>query len=57
MEGNTTHKGTDLAHHVPHNVNRLHAAEIAAAGFNTRLAVWLTEHIGTIWTAYGGIAT
>ena len=33
-------------------MNRVHAAEIAAAGFNTRLAVWLTEHVGTMWTAY-----
>ncbi len=30
----------------------MHAAEIATAGFNTRLAVWLTEHVGTMWTAY-----
>lgn len=38
--------------HTPQNVNRVHAAEIAAAGFNTQLAVWLTEHVGTMWTAY-----
>src|ERR1700693_5011408 len=46
-----------LYHHVPHehkvrNVNRAHAAEIAAAGFNTRLAVELTRSVGTMWTAY-----
>ncbi len=38
--------------HTPRNVNYVHAAEIMAAGFNTRLAVWLTEHVGTMWTAY-----
>jgi uncharacterized membrane protein len=38
--------------HTPRNVNDVHAEEIAAAGFNTRLAVWLTEHVGTMWTAY-----
>jgi uncharacterized membrane protein len=46
-----------LFHHEPHrhqprNVNRLHEAEQAAAGFNTKLAVWLTEGTGTMWTAY-----
>jgi uncharacterized membrane protein len=43
---------THPIHHIPQNVNRVHAAEIAAAGFNTQLAVWLTEHVGTMWTAY-----
>jgi uncharacterized membrane protein len=38
--------------HMPRNVNRVHEEEIAASGFNTRLAVWLTEHVGTMWTAY-----
>ena len=38
--------------HTPRNVNRMHEAEIAAAGFNTQIAVWLTEHVGTMWTAY-----
>ena len=38
--------------YTPRNVNRVHAAEIAAAGFNTQIAVWLTEHVGTMWTAY-----
>lgn len=46
-----------LFHYQPHqyqprNVNKLHAAEQAAAGFNTRLAVALTRHTGTMWTAY-----
>jgi uncharacterized membrane protein len=46
-----------LFHHEPHqhqprNVNRLAAAEQAAAGFNTRLAVALTQYTGTMWTAY-----
>ncbi|MEO8973376.1 MAG: hypothetical protein ABI406_17460 [Ktedonobacteraceae bacterium] len=36
----------------PRNVNLVHAAEQAAAGFNTRLAVGLTEKVGTMWTAY-----
>jgi uncharacterized membrane protein len=46
-------ESTALHHqHIPRNVNRVHAEEIAAAGFNTRLAVWLTEHVGTMWTAY-----
>jgi uncharacterized membrane protein len=30
-------------------VNRVHAAEIAAGGFNTQIAVWLTEHVGTAY--------
>ncbi len=46
-----------LFHHEPHqhqprNVNRLHAAEQAAEGFNTRVAVLLTKSVGTMWTAY-----
>lgn len=36
----------------PRNVNKLYAAEQAAAGFNTRLAVALTKYTGTMWTAY-----
>jgi len=43
---------THITQHTPRNVNRVHAAEIAAAGFNTQIAVWLTEHVGTMWTAY-----
>lgn len=45
-------KKTSVTQHTPHNVNLVHKAEIAAAGFNTQLAVWLTEHVGTMWTAY-----
>ena len=45
-------KETYITQHTPRNVNRVHAAEVAAAGFNTQLAVWLTEHVGTMWTAY-----
>ena len=46
-----------LFHHEPHqhqprNVNRLHEAEQAASGFNTRVAVALTKGVGTMWTAY-----
>jgi hypothetical protein len=36
----------------PRNVNRLMEAEKAAAGFNTWLAVVLTQGTGTMWTAY-----
>ena len=43
---------TSQRQHIPRNVNRVHEAEIAAAGFNTQIAVWLTEHVGTMWTAY-----
>jgi len=38
--------------HQPRNVNRLHAAEQAAEGINTRVAVLLTKSVGTMWTAY-----
>lgn len=43
--------------HVPHrrapvNVNALHRAEQAAAGANTRIAVWLTQHVGSMLCAY-----
>ena len=38
--------------HQPRNVNRLHEAEQAASGFNTRVAVALTKGVGTMWTAY-----
>src|SRR5258708_14930394 len=36
----------------PRNVNLLHETEQAASGFNTRLAVALTQGTGTMWTAY-----
>ena len=45
-------KEITMTQHRPRNVNRVQAAEIAAAGVNTRLAVWLTVHVGTMWTAY-----
>ncbi len=38
--------------HQPRNVNLLLEAEQATAGFNTRLAVALTQGTGTMWTAY-----
>jgi uncharacterized membrane protein len=38
--------------HQPRNVNQLHETEQAASGFNTRLAVTLTQGTGTMWTAY-----
>jgi hypothetical protein len=38
--------------HQPRNVNLLMEAEQATAGFNTRLAVVLTQGTGTMWTAY-----
>jgi len=51
------HYTSKLFHHEPHqhqprNVNRLHAAEQAAEGFNTHVAVLLTKSVGTMWTAY-----
>ena len=46
-----------LFHHEPHqhqprNVNLLMQAERAAGGFNEKLAIWLTNSVGTMWTAY-----
>lgn len=38
--------------HKPINVAVLHKQEQTDAGFNTRLAVWLTMHVGTMQTAY-----
>jgi hypothetical protein len=38
--------------HQPRNVNLLMEAEQATAGFNSRLAVALTQGTGTMWTAY-----
>src|SRR5260370_36773291 len=52
MEDTTMKKETPMTPHTPRNVNRMQAAEIATAGVNTRLAVSLTEHVGTMWTAY-----
>ena len=52
MKDTPMKKETSMTPHAPRNVNRVQAAEIAAAGVNTQLAVWLTEHVGTMWTAY-----
>jgi hypothetical protein len=46
-----------LFHHEPHpheprNVNVLHEAEKAAAGFNEKLAIGLTKSVGTMICAY-----
>jgi uncharacterized membrane protein len=38
--------------HQPRNVNLLMEAEQAASGFNSKLAVTLTQGTGTMWTAY-----
>jgi hypothetical protein len=34
--------------HQPRNVNQVHRTEQQAAGFNTRVAVWLTKNMGTV---------
>jgi uncharacterized membrane protein len=46
-----------LFRHTPHlhqirNVNLLHKAEQAAEGANTKIAIALTQTVGTMWTAY-----
>lgn len=40
--------------HQPHNVIRAHkeAAKQGQHGMNARIAVWLTEHVGSMMTAY-----
>lgn len=38
--------------HQPRNVNQVHRKEKEAAGFNTRVAVWLTKNVGTMQCAY-----
>jgi hypothetical protein len=38
--------------HAPRNPNLVKAQALAASGFNIRLAVWLTNHVGTMQTAY-----
>lgn len=38
--------------HKPRNPNHIHAQEQRQAGFNTRLAVFLTRTVGTMQTAY-----
>ena len=52
-----THQLTSLFQHrmtlrKPRNVNERHKAELEAGGINTRIAVWLTKSVGTMWTAY-----
>jgi hypothetical protein len=52
-----THQLTSLFQHnpLPHkprNVNVQHKAEQEASGVNTRIAVALTQSVGTMWTAY-----
>jgi hypothetical protein len=36
----------------PHNPNLLHKAEQNGGGLNTRIAVTLTTHVGSMWAAY-----
>ncbi|HVB24906.1 MAG TPA: hypothetical protein VNG51_23420 [Ktedonobacteraceae bacterium] len=48
----TLFQHTPATQNPPRNVNLVHEAEKAAAGFNTRLAVGLTQRVGTMWTAY-----
>lgn len=38
--------------HQPRNVNHIHREQQAAAGLNTRVAVWLTKNVGTMQCAY-----
>lgn len=38
--------------HQPRNVNLLHEAEKAASGVNTKIAITLTNRVGSMWTAY-----
>src|SRR5690348_16297453 len=51
------HHTSVLFHHVtpqhqPRNVNLVHKAEQAAAGFNDKLAILLTKGVGTMVCAY-----
>lgn len=50
------HTGTLFHHearpHKPHNVNLLHEAEQKAEGINTKIAIILTNSVGSMWTAY-----
>lgn len=46
-----------LFHHEPHqhkprNVNQLHKEERSGEGTNTRIAILLTNSVGSMWTAY-----
>jgi len=36
----------------PENVNELHKEAVESGGFNAKFAVFLTQHVGTMWTAY-----
>jgi hypothetical protein len=64
---NQSHEQTIPHHHVlfewklhpyqPRNVNTLLKAEQAAAGFNTKLAVGLTQRVGTMKTPLPLIVT
>jgi uncharacterized membrane protein len=38
--------------HEPKNVNELHKEKARERGFNARLAVFITESVGTMWCAY-----
>lgn len=38
--------------HVPRDTNEAHRQEMASSSFNTRLAVWLTQHVGSMLCAY-----
>ena len=38
--------------HQPRNVNEVQKEEQATAGLNTRIAIGLTNGVGTMWTAY-----
>lgn len=50
------HTGTLFHHearpHNPRNVNLLHEAEQKAEGINTKIAIVLTNSVGSMWTAY-----
>ncbi|MGO8949936.1 MAG: hypothetical protein ACLQUY_20230 [Ktedonobacterales bacterium] len=52
-----TMPGSPLYQHTAHrqrprDVNHLHRTEQQTAGFNTRVAVWLTKNVGTMQCAY-----
>lgn len=49
--GSALYQHTAHAHR-PRNVNRVHRQEQETAGFNTRVAVWLTKNVGTMQCAY-----
>ena len=47
----TLYKHLPLPHpHKPTNINDVHEAEMRSP--NARIAVFLTKHVGTMWTAY-----